>query len=163
MFKPTINVENVLSIDKHLLYKLRVKGLILDLDNTLSKDGAPALEMGVGEWLDEMRALGVRMYIVSNNTPARVAPLAKKLGIEFVAFGCKPLPFGLHKAAGELGLHSSQIAIVGDQIFTDVIAGNLYGIKTILVEPFYLESSKLFRAKRAVEGFLFRRDFGGKS
>jgi len=159
LFKPTINVENVLSIDKKLLYKLKVRGLILDLDNTLSKDGAPSLELGVDGWLKEMRDLGVKMFIVSNNTTKRVTPLANELGIEFIAFGCKPLPFGVAKAAKSLGLPRHEIAIVGDQIFTDIISGNLYGIKTILVEPFYLESSKLFKFKRKIEGTLFNREF----
>jgi HAD superfamily phosphatase (TIGR01668 family) len=159
LFKPTISVENVLSIDKLLLYNLKIKGLILDLDNTLSKDGSPALEMGVGEWLDEMRTLGVKMFIVSNNTTKRVTPLANELGIEFVAFGCKPFTLGIHRAVKAIGLPRHEIAIVGDQIFTDIIGGNLYGIKSILVEPFYLESSKLFRLKRKVEGAMFKREF----
>ena len=159
MFKPTIWVENVLKIDKTLLYKIKVKGLLLDLDNTLSMDGSPAAEMGVVEWLDEMRQLGIKMMIVSNNNKKRVAPLARELGLDFISFGCKPLPFGVRKAARKLGLPKSQIAIVGDQIFTDVISGNLYGIKTVLVEPFYLEESKLFQLKRKVEGTLFNRKF----
>jgi hypothetical protein len=162
MFKPTVNVENVLKIDKLLLYNLKVRGLILDLDNTLSMDGSPALEFGVGEWLDSMRELGVKMFIVSNNTNNRVRPLAQELGIEFTAFGCKPLPFGIHRAVRKLrgvGIPQHQIAIVGDQIFTDIMGGNFYGIKSILVEPFYLESSRLFRAKRKVEGLLFNREF----
>ena len=159
LFKPTVWVKNVLQIDKHLLYKIRVKGLILDLDNTLSMHGSPAAEMGVTEWLAEMRQLGVKMIVASNNYEKRVAPLSKELGLDFISFGCKPLPFGIRKAAHKLGVPKSQIAIVGDQIFTDVMGGNLYGIKTILVEPFYLEEHWGFRAKRRVESFVFKRDF----
>jgi hypothetical protein len=138
---------------------MRVKGLILDLDNTLSMHDNPAVEMGVPEWLTEMRRLGVRLMIVSNNTGKRVAPLAKKLGIDFIAFGCKPLTFGLSKAAKAMRLPKSQLALVGDQIFTDVMGGNLYGIKTILVEPFYLEDKWTFKLKRKIESTVFKRDF----
>ncbi|MCL1788855.1 MAG: YqeG family HAD IIIA-type phosphatase [Oscillospiraceae bacterium] len=162
MFKPTVRLKNVLSIDKHLLYKIKVKGLILDLDNTLSMDGSPAAELGVTEWLTEMRELGIKMIILSNNTSKRVAPLARELGIDFIAFGCKPLPFGIKKAAYRLkksGVLRTQIAIVGDQIFTDIIGGNLYGIKTVLVEPFHLEGNWTFRLKRKVESAIFSRDF----
>ena len=162
MVKPTIWLENVLKIDKHLLYKCKIRGLILDLDNTLSMDGSPAAEHGVMEWLSDMQALGVKMIILSNNTHKRVAPLAKELGIDFIAFGCKPLPFGISKAARKLksaGIPLSQIAIVGDQIFTDIIGGNLYGIKTILVEPFHLEGNLMFKLKRKVECTFFDRDF----
>jgi hypothetical protein len=159
LFKPTIWLKSVLQIDKHLLYKMRVKGLILDLDNTLSMHSSPAAEMGVDRWLSDMKQLGIKMIIVSNNTPARVAPLAKELGLEFVAFGCKPLPFATRKAAKKLKLPKSQIALVGDQIFTDVMGGNLYGIKTILVEPFYLEDKWTFKIKREIESAVFNRDF----
>jgi len=159
MFKPTIWVESVLKIDKLLLYKMRVKGLILDLDNTLSMHDNPAAEFGVVEWLDEMRSLGVKMMIVSNNTPARVAPLAEKLGLDFIAFGCKPLTLGVSKAKKAMKLPKQQIALVGDQIFTDIMGGNLYGIKTILVEPFYLEDKWTFKLKRKIESAVFKRDF----
>ncbi|MCL1831611.1 MAG: YqeG family HAD IIIA-type phosphatase [Oscillospiraceae bacterium] len=162
MFKPTIWVKNVLQIDKKLLYKMGVKGLILDLDNTLSMHGSPAAEQGVTEWLQSMRDLNVKMMIVSNNKHRRVAPLAAELGLEFVSFGCKPMPFGVSKAAKIMrawGVRKSQLAIVGDQIFTDIMGGNLYGIKSILVEPFYMEKHWVLKTKRKVEGALFKRDY----
>lgn len=65
------------------------------------------------------------MRIVSNNTNKRVAPLAKKLGLPFTANGCKPLTFGISKAIKIMGVPKKQVAVVGDQIFTDVIAGNI--------------------------------------
>lgn len=160
--KPTVWLNNVLEIDKRLLYRMKVKALILDLDNTLSLDGSPAAELGVMEWLGEMRALNVKMLIVSNNTKKRVEPLAEQLGIDFLAYGCKPLPFKINKAVKALtgqGVLRSQIAIVGDQILTDVIGGNLSGIKTVLVQPFHIEGSVLFKCKRMVETVLFKRDF----
>jgi hypothetical protein len=159
LFKPTIWVENVLKIDKHLLYKMQVKGLILDLDNTLSMHDNPAAEHGVMEWLDEMRQLGVKLMILSNNTAKRVEPLAAELGIDFIAFGCKPLTSGIRKAAKAMKLPKKQLALVGDQIFTDIMGGNLYGIKTILVEPFYLENKWTFKLKRRIESAVFKRDF----
>ncbi|MCL2071202.1 MAG: YqeG family HAD IIIA-type phosphatase [Oscillospiraceae bacterium] len=160
MFEPTIWLKNVLQIDKRLLYKHKIKGLILDLDNTLSMDGSPAAEIGVADWLCEMRGIGVKMVILSNNTLKRVAPLAKELGIDFIAFGCKPMPFGIRKAVRKLqneGVSRAETAIVGDQIFTDVMGGNIYGIKTILVEPFHLEGNWVFRLKRKAESVVFDR------
>ncbi|MCL2754767.1 MAG: YqeG family HAD IIIA-type phosphatase [Oscillospiraceae bacterium] len=160
IFKPTISVENVLAIDKKLLYKLKVKGLILDLDNTLSMHDNPAAEHGVPEWLESMRELGVHMFVASNNNRERVAPLAEQLGLKFIAFSCKPLPFGIDKAVKKLkecGVPRKQIAIVGDQIFTDVLGGNLYGIKSILVEPFYLEDKISFKLRRRAENLVYKR------
>ncbi|MCL1881945.1 MAG: YqeG family HAD IIIA-type phosphatase [Oscillospiraceae bacterium] len=162
LFKPTIWIKNVFQIDKKLLYKLGVRGLILDLDNTLSTHGNPNAEPGVPEWLECLRQLGVKMYIVSNNYEERVAPLAKNLNLGFISFGLKPLPFGIRKGVRALNKHGipkSQVAIVGDQIFTDIMGGNLYGIKSILVEPFETEEYFSFKAKRKIEDLVFKRDF----
>ena len=68
LFKPTFWLKSVLQIDEKFLTKNGVKALVLDMDNTLSMHGNPAAEAGVDEWLGKMRALGVKMRVVSNNT-----------------------------------------------------------------------------------------------
>ena len=159
IFKPYIWVKNVLSIDKDFLLEHNIKALILDLDNTLSMHGNPAAEAGIPDWLDKMRELDIKMMVVSNNTNKRVAPLAAKLGLDYIHSGAKPLTFGINKAAKKLGVPKENIAVVGDQIFTDVMGGNFAKMKTILVEPFHLEKGILFKLKRAAEGIVFKRDF----
>ncbi len=159
LFRPSYWLKSVLSINEAFLRAHGIDALILDLDNTLSMHGNPAEEAGVSQWLEEMRALGIPMMVVSNNTKRRVAPLAAKLGLEFVSGGAKPLPFGIRRALRRLGVSPERAAVVGDQIFTDVAGGNLAHTKTILVEPFHLEKGILFRIKRGAEGIVFRRDF----
>ena len=159
IFRPRIWIRNVLSIDKEFLELHGIDALILDLDNTLSMHGDPAAEQGIPEWLDQMRSLGIKMAVVSNNTERRVAPLAAKLGLEYTANGAKPLTFGLNKALKKLGTARERTAVVGDQIFTDVMGGNLAKMPTILVEPFHIEKGILFKIKRGAESLVFRRDF----
>ena len=159
IFRPKLWIKNVLSIDREFLDKNGIDALILDLDNTLSMHGDPAAEEGIPEWLDKMRELGVPMAVVSNNTAKRVAPLAAKLGLDYTANGAKPLTFGLNRALGKLGTDRERTAVVGDQIFTDVMGGNLAGMPTILVEPFHIEKGILFKIKRGAESLVFRRDF----
>ena len=159
IFKPTLWVKNVLSIDEAFLNANNIKALILDLDNTLSMHGNPAAEEGIPDWLDKMRSLGIKMMVVSNNTNKRVAPLAAKLGLEYIHSGAKPLTIGINKAVKALGVPKENIAVVGDQIFTDVMGGNFARMTTILVEPFHLEKGILFKIKRAAEGVVFKRDF----
>ena len=159
IFRPKLWIKNVLSIDREFLDKNGIDALILDLDNTLSMHGNPAAEEGIPEWLDKMRELGVPMAVVSNNTTKRVAPLAAKLGLDFTANGAKPLTFGLNKALKKLGTDRKRTAVVGDQIFTDVMCGNFAGMPTILVEPFHIEKGILFKIKRGAESLVFRRDF----
>ena len=96
---------------------------------------------------------------MSNNTNKRVAPLAALLGLEFTANGAKPLTFGVNRAVKAMGAAKSETLVVGDQIFTDVMAGNLAGIRTVLVEPFHLEKTWTFRLKRRVESVVFHRDY----
>lgn len=159
IFKPALWVKNVLSIDEEFLAENNIKALILDLDNTLSMHGNPAAEEGIPDWLDKMRAFDIKMMVVSNNTHKRVSPLAAKLGLDFISSGAKPLTFGINKAVKALGVPKENIAVVGDQIFTDVMGGNFAKMKTILVEPFHLEKGVLFKVKRAAEGLVFKRDF----
>ena len=159
LFKPTFWLKNVLSIDEEFLKKNRVRALVLDMDNTLSMHGAPAEESGVSEWLRTMRRLGIRMRVVSNNTKKRVAPLAAKLGLEYTANGAKPLTFGVNRAIKEMRVRKSETLVVGDQIFTDVMAGNLAGVRTVLVEPFHLEKTWTFRLKRKAESLVFHRNY----
>ena len=150
-------MRNVLGISEDFLKQNGIDALILDLDNTLSLHGSPAAEEGIPEWLDNMRALGVKMVVVSNNTNHRVAPLARKLGLPFIANGAKPLTIGITRALRFLGVPRERTAVVGDQIFTDVMGGNLARTVTILVEPFHPEKNFFFRIKRAAENIVYRR------
>lgn len=159
LFKPTFWLKNVLAIDEDFLKRNRVRALVLDMDNTLSMHGDPAAESGVPEWLETMRGLGIRMRVVSNNTKKRVAPLAAKLGLEYTANGAKPLTFGVNRAIKEMGVRKRETLVVGDQIFTDVMAGNLAGVRTVLVEPFHLEKTWTFRLKRKAESLVFHRNY----
>lgn len=159
LFKPTFWLKNVMQIDKAFLKKNRVRALILDMDNTLSMHDDHAAEDGVLEWLDEMRRLGIKMRVVSNNNTRRVEPLARALGLEFTANGAKPLTFGVNRAVKAMKVSRRETLVVGDQIFTDVMAGNLAGIRTVLVEPFHLENKWTFKLKRRVESLVFHRDY----
>lgn len=135
-----------------------MRGFILDLDNTLSMHGSPAAEQGVCEWLEDMRRLGMKLTVLSNNTKKRVEPLAKELGLDFIAFGCKPLTVGISRALRKMRLPKRSVALVGDQIFTDILGGNLKRIPTILVEPFHMEDKVSFKIKRKLENIVFKRE-----
>lgn len=99
------------------------------------------------------------MRVVSNNNKKRVEPLAEKLGLPFTANGAKPLTFGVNRAVKAMGAKKSETLVIGDQIFTDVMAGNLAGIRTVLVEPFHLEKTWTFRLKRRIESLVFHRNY----
>ena len=151
IFTPTKALDSILDITPDMLREMHITALLLDVDNTLTTHNDPKPLDGLDRWLEDMRAAGIRMMIVSNNHAPRVAPFAKKLGLDFVAEGAKPLPVGFSKAAKKLGFPKSSICAVGDQIFTDILGANLFGIRSIFVFPIEPETSLPFRFKRALE------------
>ena len=80
-----------------------IRALVLDADNTLTGDNSQVLEPSVQAWLDEMRAAGISLTIVSNNTPKRVRPFAERVGLAWVPLACKPFTIGLRVARRRLG------------------------------------------------------------
>lgn len=156
VFTPDIMLGNITQIDKAFLSANNIRGLVLDVDNTLTAHGSQLVRPEVGKWIARMDAMGIKMMIVSNNTYDRVKPFADKLGLDFVSMGCKPLTVGLTKAQKQFRLPANQIAVVGDQIYTDVVAGNLKGMLTVLVKPFVMEDGAFFRMKRSLEAVHIR-------
>ena len=163
MFKPTYVFDKVGEITPEFLHKKQIKGLLLDLDNTLTTHNNPVPPQSSLDWLDKMRAAGIKLMIVSNNHAPRVTPFAEQLGLDFVSEGKKPLTFRYTRAIKRLGLEKCSVAAVGDQIFTDVLGSNLKGIRSIFVFPIEPETSLPFRFKRAIEkAFLPKKPEGAK-
>ena len=155
LIKPNFRFRSVNDITPEFLASKGIKGLILDLDNTLTLHDSNEPQPGVMNWLDTMRENNIKLMIVSNNTPQRVEPTANKFSLSFVANGKKPLPSGYTKARQIMNLSKKQVAAVGDQIFTDMIGGNLSGMYTILVEPFEDEKKGFLHFKRVIQKKLF--------
>jgi HAD superfamily phosphatase (TIGR01668 family) len=133
------------------LEALRVKALLLDVDNTLTTHNNPVPDPSALEWIAAIRAAGIKICIASNNRRSRVEPFAASLGLSCVFRALKPIPLGFLRAARRLGLKPGEFAVVGDQIFTDVLGGNLFGAKTVLLRPIMPENGPFFRLKRRME------------
>ncbi|MBO5089943.1 MAG: YqeG family HAD IIIA-type phosphatase [Clostridia bacterium] len=155
--KPKIKLEKVTDISIDILNKYGVKALILDVDNTLSTHHGQVLTDGLPEWLETMRKNGIKMTVLSNSNSKRLTPFAKKIGLDFISLGLKPLPFGYLRALKRLGTSKKETAIVGDQLFTDVVGGNFVGVATVLLTPIKPETSLRFRCKRRVERFVMKK------
>ncbi|MBQ4100620.1 MAG: YqeG family HAD IIIA-type phosphatase, partial [Oscillospiraceae bacterium] len=119
--------------------------------NTLTTHDNPVPNERVLAWLDDMRAKGFSLVIVSNNNEARVSEFAKTLDLPFVYHAQKPRRGGLLNAAKNMGLNPSEVAVIGDQIFTDILGANRAQMISILVVPFYIESMIFFKIKRILE------------
>ncbi|MBR2338945.1 MAG: HAD family hydrolase, partial [Clostridia bacterium] len=115
---PTLYRNRITDITVQDLEKLGVRGLLLDVDNTLTTHGSQHLSDEVSHWLAGMRRAGIAMTVVSNSWEWRVAPFAQRIGLRHISLSCKPLPFGFLRGVRRLGLKRSQCAAIGDQVFT---------------------------------------------
>ncbi|HCH28935.1 MAG TPA: YqeG family HAD IIIA-type phosphatase [Ruminococcaceae bacterium] len=156
LLKPNLKLDKITDITFEMLQKRGIKALILDVDNTLSTHHGMKLCEGLEDWLSLMKSKGVKLLILSNSTRKRVEPFAQKIGLDFIALGLKPLFIGYVRSLKRLRVNRKNTAIVGDQIFTDVLGGNFCGITTILLTPIRPETSLRFRFKRKLEKIVFK-------
>ncbi|MCR4794627.1 MAG: YqeG family HAD IIIA-type phosphatase [Ruminococcus sp.] len=145
--------RRTVDITPEFLEKHGIRGLILDVDNTLTTHDNPVPAEGIVNWLDCMKKNGIKLIIVSNNHAERVRKFADPLGLDFVSDGGKPLKRGYTAAMKKMGLSASETAAVGDQLFTDVWGANFAKVKMLYVEPMELEprSKRFIRFKRVLE------------
>ena len=148
---PDAYFKRVEDIDVEFLNKNKIKALLLDVDNTLV-DHTKKMTESVIKWAKELKGQGVKLYILSNtNDKEKIENIVKEIEIPYQLFSMKPLKRGFKKAQKVLGEKNENIAIVGDQIFTDVIGGNRCSMYTILVEPIQEKDFWYTAWKRPIE------------
>lgn len=162
IFTPSLMREKLTDITVETFSQMGVTSVLLDVDNTLASYISHEPIANALAWAVQMQRAGLRLVIVSNNYKSRVAPFAAKFGLPYACFACKPLPFGYLKASRMLNEKVHNCAIVGDQIFTDVVGANLCGMKSILLEPVEPENGWLFQKRRNIEQKL-RDKYSGRT
>ncbi|MBQ9058796.1 MAG: YqeG family HAD IIIA-type phosphatase [Atopobiaceae bacterium] len=129
-------VSRVDLIDLDDLVAQGIRYILIDRDNTCVPYGAACAPDEIMAWTQKARDMGIGLCIVSNNFHGtKVEASARELGMNVVHHAMKPAPFALFRALKVLGGTKETSVLVGDQIFTDVLAGRLAGIRTILVRP----------------------------
>lgn len=151
IFKPQYHFRNVMKITPKDIKKSGAAAVLIDADNTLAFHNSQEPYPGVVNWIKTIVSSGIPMIIISNNNKERVRPFAEKLGLPFVEKSAKPLPKGFLRACKRLGVPPSKVAVIGDQIFTDVVGGNLIGAKVFLTEPLGPETDGFIKFKRHLE------------
>lgn len=159
LFSATIILKRITEITPQMLKEQGIEYLLLDVDNTLSTHHGTILIDGLKDWIEAALNSGIKLMVVSNSKRKRIEPFAAKIGLPFVSLALKPLPFGYNKAVKALNANKKNSAIVGDQIFTDVLGANLYGIKSFLTRPVLLENGVSFKIRRYFEKKLLKDKF----
>ena len=157
MIYPKLYLNKVEDITVEILSENKIKALILDVDNTLI-DINKNLSKDIIDWTMNLRGHGFRLYILSNtNHKEKVEGVARKLGIPYENFAKKPFKSGFLRVKEKLQLEAEQIAVVGDQIFTDVIGGNRCDMYTILVDPISEKDYWYTAWKRPIENAIKKK------
>lgn len=157
MIYPKEYLDSVREIDIELLKRNDIYGLILDVDNTLI-DFEKQMPEGTKEWVEEMKKHGIKFCILSNsNHEKKVSKVAKELDIPFLYFAKKPFKIGFQRAKKLLELEEKNIAVVGDQIMTDIIGANRSNMFSVLVKPVDKKDYFVTKVKRPIENLIIKR------
>ncbi len=151
IFLPHIYEDSIYKIDYKCLYKNNIKVVLFDLDNTIIPSNEKKANIKSKKLFDEIKELGLKPIIFSNSPKKRIKNVADYLNIDYVYFACKPLTFKFRRLIKKYNLKNSEVAIIGDQLLTDIKGGNKVGIKTILVKPISDYDSLFTRLNRLKE------------
>ena len=155
MFKPTMYRKNIFEINYKKLKELGITCLVFDLDNTLGLIDQKKCPRETKKLIKELQK-DFLVLISSNNNGARLEPYLKELGVGGVAWSLKPSTRGLRKIKKDYKLKKKEMVMIGDQMVTDILSGNLYGVTTILVDPLGVKDLKITGLNRKIEGIIVK-------
>lgn len=152
--------DTILSLTPDLLEKHGLRGLVLDVDETLVPITVAQVSAELLPWAEAVRQVTPKIWLVSNNISGnRIHRIAEMLNVPYIAGAGKPSRRKLRRAVEAMNLPPESVGMVGDRLFTDVLAGNRLGMFTILVKPMvdpqeverrYLIHSLEFRVSRVL-------------
>lgn len=150
-FLPNIYVRNINEIDPAFLKENGIRGIITDLDNTLIPWNIKEATPNVIEWFKELAENDIKVTVISNNNEQRVKVFAEPLKVPYIANARKPLNRSFKLGAKLMELSPGQVAVIGDQLLTDIFGGNSAGFYTILVSPIVRTDAKITQLNRKIE------------
>lgn len=136
ILKPKVYLHSIYNIDLSKLKEIKkIKGIIIDLDNTLVPYGQNEIDQKIVEWINEALKLDFKLCIVSNSNSQRAKKFSHLLNIPYYSKFFKPMKVCFDQGLRILGTSKDETVVIGDQVFTDVWGGNRVELFTILVTP----------------------------
>lgn len=156
VYKPDIYTKNIFSIDYDKLKELGVKYLVYDLDNTLGYIDQEEIGPKEKRFINDL-AKEFTIIIASNNShKQRVEKFAKGLNCEYIYRTLKPTR-KLYDFIKKKTKNMSEVCVIGDQVVTDIIAGNRFGMVSVLIDPMAEKDLKITGLNRKIEKHLMKR------
>ena len=134
---PKVIAPALTDVDGALLRRLGVELLMLDFDNTIVPYTTSVPTEQMERWLDWVKRSGVQVCVVSNSRKERVKVFCRHYGIDCITHARKPFSQGIRQCLERYGIPARQAALVGDQIYTDVLGANRMGVTSILVSAIH--------------------------
>ena len=150
-FVPEYYFKTFNEASAEFLTSIGVKGIVLDVDNTLEPYENPLPGEHVKKWLSELKEQGISAAIVSNNGGKRINLFNSELGLPAYYKAKKPFKKNVLNAMRDMGTDKSNTILMGDQVFTDVWAAHNTGIRAILVPPIKDKTDVFTKFKRLLE------------
>lgn len=149
--RPTSFAPRIHDISLDVLEQDGVRGVIVDLDNTLVGYRHAAPDEEVAAWVRDATSRGMKVAVVTNNATQWARDVAEELGVPCIPDAGKPSPRGFLRGLEVLGTDKHETIVIGDQVFTDVLGAKLFGMKVILTEPIVRSEQWWMRALRFME------------
>ena len=155
-YLPDIYQKSIYTLDYSKLLGRGIKCLLFDLDNTIVPPFSAEMPKKAKDLFVGLKQKGFKIIIFTNSPQIRLKGFKNYLGVDGVSSAHKPRVNKLIKLLKDYGFTASEVAIIGDQIMTDVKCGNKVGITTVLVNPisdkdFFLTKIHRFKERRKMK------------
>ncbi|MBQ8495931.1 MAG: YqeG family HAD IIIA-type phosphatase [Clostridia bacterium] len=150
-FVPDVMYDRAFDITPDDLISRGIRAVVLDIDNTLVTYGVAEPTEEVITWIETLRGAGLSVAIASNNHAPRVELFNQKIGAFATCESKKPFARSVKAACAHFGVKPDEVAVIGDQIFTDVWCARNAGSLAILVKPIPYPENLFFKCKRVLE------------
>lgn len=156
LFTPDYYVESYRALDLERLKRHGIRVLVCDIDNTLAAHDEPLPDTQAIAFVRRVRDAGIQVVFISNNKRERVERFAGAVDAKCYPFARKPLKQTYRKMLRELHYAPHQVAVLGDQLLTDMLGANRMHFYTILTKPLVSRDLNCTKVNRVFEQMVFR-------
>lgn len=150
---PDMYQKSIYTVDYQKLINRGVKCILFDLDNTLVPYHIKHANEKILELFNKLREMGLKVIIFSNSPKKRLNVFNKELAVDCFPGARKPSKKGFESVLNKYKYSITEVAIIGDQLLTDIVGGNRVGITTVLVnpvstkDPYWTKPNRFFERK----------------
>jgi len=154
--------KTILEITPEFIIKNNIKGLFVDMDNTLLPWDQTIISDECMQWVNAMQESGIKICVITNSGSKRTDEVMKNTELLYVPSAFKPFPFGFMRAQAKLKIKKQNICLIGDQMMTDALGSKIFGCSYIIVDPLSPKEQRITYVNRFFERIFFGRDIRKK-